>query len=299
VLAAAIESLLPSPVTQREAPSSDDAALRVIDEAIRKVRVENIDSAHDRTKVLAFLAREVADYGLSMTDEKAATARVGQEGALKPGLYSVDFATSFQQFEGLGVRRSHVIEALGNPDSYQHIVPDKIKIHSAPALSVFAKRIDARENDAFWALVIAWRHGATLEVDASWRVYESDVSLAEVGARPIEMLQAFVSVYGLEFTLAGKLKGNFFLYETFPAVDLEDSDILRLELSEGSGLYSAPKRILSTVVHREHANTVELALAYVIDLTRYAIALGRHGVQTDLGRGLVATVATHPLSQGM
>jgi hypothetical protein len=94
-------------------------------------------------------------------------------------------------------------------------------------------------------------------------VYPSSVDFPDAKS-PLDVLRAFVNVYGVEFKI-GDLKSphRFVFYESFPAPPNKEFNILTVPQHKGTVETHCVFRIDHT------KKFVEMALAYAIDSTRY------------------------------
>jgi hypothetical protein len=124
-------------------------------------------------------------------------------------------------------------------------------------------------------LVQTRREGDLQTVVSAWRVYHEDVDLHSV-TKPIELLRAFVDKYGIEFSIADdSRKRKFVLYENIPIAQDRTTEVFKLPQPE--------KRAFEWCnVFRRSKGELEIAVAYAIDVTRYAEDLRRHGVTVNL-----------------
>jgi hypothetical protein len=203
-----------------------------------------------------------------------ARARLGQQGLLSSNLYQIQFHQTFVEAEKRGIRKAHVEQAIHQPDSLQHVLPEKIRSEDFPAISVYAKHHGtSHSTDRFTLLVPTLRRGATQIVSAAWRVYHSDVDLADAH-EPLDVLRAFVGTYGINFRVGNSPLRKFFFYEAFPLMPGgQRTDITRIEAANPLDVASMSFLRVSSL------GVIEVAIAYVIDRPPYINDLRKHGVQ--------------------
>src|SRR5260370_6269418 len=192
VLAGIVAELLPSPVAARNANASltrDPLTSRVLREIEKKLKI-TIDGSSPRqmAKVFDFLSREMKELVLSSADLSEIKVRLGQRGDLRPDLYEIRFRRTFTIAEKLGVRRSHVEEALRRPHMYQHM--GNLISDAEDSISLYL-RTNNQPHDPFSLLVMTRRKGNVQEVGSSvWRLYHNDFDLT--GATELlDLLKAF------------------------------------------------------------------------------------------------------------
>src|ERR1019366_3011887 len=101
-------------------------------------------------------------------------------------------------FSLLSIKPSHVDDAVKHPDDYQHIMDANASDEGKGKISIFLKKVTAakRGND-HWLLVQTHRDGLKQIVQSAWRVFPDVVELSEA-EKPIDVLKAFVDVFGIE-----------------------------------------------------------------------------------------------------
>jgi hypothetical protein len=228
-------------------------------------------------KILADTLRQSLLSGVNSSD---VLSRVGQAGRLWPVLYNVIQPKEFQNvFYGLGVTSNHVENAVKHPDDHQHIMTEGMP-SDWRAISLFMKRVISRDaHKSHWLLVQAHRMGADQQVVSAWQIYPDEVNI-ENARRPIDVLRAFVAVYGVPLKVA-ETKALFVDSESFPI----DAKVI----VDWTG---APEDFFVSFAHTSNsdAGILRLGVAYCIDLRKYRVALRKRGV-----RG----VAENPIPAGV
>jgi hypothetical protein len=277
VLAALIQWFLPQPRDEEpETLPSDLKALQhsALAEIQANLSIDPADqSAMTKAKILEFLAKEMSGPVVRGTRGEQAKRRLGQRGDLRPDFYKIEFGDSFHEAEKRGIRKSHVEDALRHPDEVQHLLPERIQKEGFPAVSLYAKNHgEQRSADQFTLLVQTTREGYTQRVDSTWRVYHSDVNLSQAH-EPLDLLRAFVEVYGLYCRVGNSAPAKFFLYEAFPLTPGQrPTEILKIDVPQGVFFET------SSLIRVSSLGVIEVAIAYVIDMVRYMNDLRKHGV---------------------
>ena len=196
------------------------------------------DSPATKTKILEYLTREMSNLILAKADISSIKARLGQRGDLKPSLYRITFPDFFGDIEKRGIRRSHIEEALRQPNAVEHFLTEKRAGANFDAISLHLRHYVDKAEQRFTLLIQTIRKGDTLLVNAAWRIYHADVDLSQAYS-PLAVLQAFVDVYGFECRVGDSHPAKFFLYEVVPLGTYSQTKFMRVEpkmpLSQSSG----------------------------------------------------------------
>lgn len=226
-----------------------------------------------RSQVVELLVEVLKRSSLQDSRGKAAKEGLGDAGLLPAGQYSIRFNDLFGQFQALGERKAHVEEVMRAPHSVQHLSPKEEGGHTEGS-SLFARSITPSKGKGFLQLVIANRQGSLLSFAGAWRIYADLVSW-DTSENLMQVLEHFVAVYGIPFTVANSEPLKFVEYRTF---DLPPD----FRINPGAAI-----RILPTDDDKRHdfiANisiklstdrTLSVALGFVIDTTRYMDDVGR------------------------
>lgn len=277
VLASLIQRFLPQPRDEEpEALPNDLKELQdsVLAEIQGNLKIEPSDhSTTAKAKILEFLTKEMSEPVVGGARGEQAKIRLGQRGDLRPDFYKIEFGDSFREAEKRGIKKSHVEDALRHPDEVQHLIPERIRAEGFPAVSLYTRHHGhQRSTDRFTLLVQTMREGYTQRISSTWRVYHSDVNLSQAH-EPLDMLRAFVDVYGLYCRVGTSVPAKFFFYEAFPLVPGQrPTEMLK---------FDAPQEALfdsSFLVRVSPLGVIEVAIAYVIDLGRYMSDLRKHNV---------------------
>lgn len=272
VLSAYTTALLPSPGVgfQPDLPV-DPAVYESVKEEIHgllKIAPSDL-SKPDRAKVFQFLAREMSEVALARADIKRIKQRIGERGELRPDLYEIQFEEQLDP-EILGVRPSHVVDAIRHPDSVEEVLTDTalgrvihIKTHNK-----------MNDRDRFSLFAISRREGHIIEVLSAWRIYHADIGVSK-SLRPLELFKAFLETYGLSFR-CGSYQGKFLLYDRVEASSGTRMDeIIKLPPNPRGGKIIVNFDGQKSTVARLYA----LAFVFVLDHSKYVTDLRRRGVQ--------------------
>ena len=187
----------------------ENEAVAALDEIRSRLK---ISSDTDPELAHSLVAKTIGDTLrqsiLGHADASAVLKRIGNAGRLPPAAYNVVQPPAFQAaFYRLGLSRNHIEDAVKRPDDFQHLMTEGMP-ESWQDISLFVKFVASREQSRrHWLLVQAHRVGIDKHVVAAWRIFLNDVNL-ETAQRPIDVLKAFVEVYGFPVTV-GDTKSLF------------------------------------------------------------------------------------------
>jgi len=274
LLAKASSFFLPKPDLQTEPEAPSPVLVDLMGELASRAKVDPTDTSPPaRAAILQVLVSELSQLLLAQSRVATVRARLGDRGELPPKQYRVAFDPSFDTATKRGIRRAHVEDALQSPDSVQHLPEGENPIE--PRVSLYARRIADGKNasDPYVFLVHCRRAGDLQHVVTAWRVYLSDIRLKDDRNKPLDVLAAFLDVYGIEFTVRGfDTPRRLIASERFVVVPGEpDSELFRFE-SKGIA-FEANQTVQRT------SDAVEVALAYAVNVTRYLDDLRKHGVE--------------------
>lgn len=268
VLAAITQHLLPRPhVEPSQLTQLEEKALY---EIARKLKIDlNDSSPQTQTKLFRFIAEEIVKPIRESARWEDAKYRLGQMGELRGDLYQIIFHRSFFTFEQLGIRRAHVEEAIRNPHSVEHLLPDKFTVKDSPAIS-----LSVRHLRDFSILVQTFRSGYTQQVIIAWRLYHSEIPSLKIDASPLDMLKAFVDHFGVMISVPGLPATKFILYEVIPFVSSPK------QLTQLTHIHSHDQTlVVSTSVSKLELGVTEIGIFYAIDRPKYVNCLKKHHVQ--------------------
>ncbi|MDO8445008.1 MAG: hypothetical protein Q7T53_02715 [Deltaproteobacteria bacterium] len=275
-LAALVKHLTPQPTEGDvgEVPLHPLEAT-LLDEIRQRAKVSAGDLSQEaKAKLLEIIVKEISQPVLGSTRAIEAKARLGMRGDLRPDLYQIKFGDSFKEDEKRGVRRSHVEETIHHPDKVEHLLPNRFTDAEMPSLSLYAKTMGKHaSNDIFTLIVQTQRQADKQLVSSVWRVYHSDVDLSHASS-PLGVLKAFVSVYAMDFYIGDKTPRHFLLYDTFN-LPHSGHPFKMIEVHNPGN-----DNFVSSFMFRISPLAVaEVAIAYVINTTRYIRDLRKHNVQ--------------------
>jgi hypothetical protein len=274
VLAAAALSSAPDPgvgerpVVLQKYGKEAAAVLSEIREQLN-VSPEN-DSPETRARIAKVLTDALRQSILTSANQTEVLTRVGAAGQLSPVAYNVVQPNDFQAtFFSLGLSRNYVEDAVKHPDDYQHLLtegmPDDWK-----DISLFMKRVMSREErKRHWLLVQTHRMGLDQIAIAGWQIFPDDVNI-ERARRPIDVLKAFVDVFGVPITV-GERTARFIESELYPIATTSRID---------AKFQGDPKdRFMSISNAINSKGEMRIGVAYCVDLPKYRRALRVHGVK--------------------
>lgn len=260
-----------------ESQRRDEVDLNLVSKVIAEVATRTKTSSGDPATVkyrLRLLADEIARLAVPEGGEnyKAARDRMGQRGDLSPQLYTIEFLPEFIRDERhFDVTRAQISRVVSECDAVQHLNPGKLFTQGSEPLSLFARTVpDTRGND-YTVLVVAVRSGARLGISKAWRLYHSDLRLTSA-IEPLDLLAAFLDRFGMPLHI-GTQEKKLFVYEIIEIDQMIDRtggfDYLGWHAKAGA------QYIISNL-QRVTEHRVEVAMAYVVNVTQYKAALSRH-----------------------
>lgn len=285
LLSAVSSSLLPNPgIDEVIIQTSKDADLvrTVLTEIRTRLRVPEGDNSVDaQSRIYAFLSQEISKASLADVDLSRLKSRLANKGELHPSQYEVRFSDHFAILETLGIRKSHVTEAITHPDEVIHIKAKHLSEDRDPRLTISIKSVpNKRAEDSFILLVVSTRKGQVQEAIGAFRVYFSDVDLTNVSG-PIDVIRAFVNTYGLTFSLGNSV--SKFLYNEAIEVHqfLPQQMFKYMKPVEGQAGTLYIKFLVGgdMQLHGTDATVfAEVILGFMVNLTRYFTTLRKHNV---------------------
>ncbi len=289
ILAAAALAAAPSPgvgepplVLQRYGRE----AAQTLAEIRRRLNIKEADSPEARAEVSRTVADTLRQALLMNVNTDEVLSRVGRAGQLAPVLYNVVQSRPFAEvFYRTGLNKTYVEDAVKHPDDHQHLLAEGMP-EDWRDMSLFMKRILSRDpRRQHWLLVQTHRTGIDQHVQSAWQVYPDDVNI-ESAREPLDVLKAFVEVYGIPLTV-GNTTGLFIESERHvggPNITIATT--------------APPDHYLSASSTTDATGTIRVGIAYCIDMPRYKAALEARGVKvqpmpTPAGRTFVQTRSTH------
>ncbi len=245
-------------------------AQELLKEIRKHLRIDRDD--HSPPAILSIanlLTKQIEETILGHADTSQILARAGQAGRLPPVMYTVDQPKSFSNlFYNLGVRRNHVEDAVKHPDDYQHLMTEKATEESKDVISLFVKEIkSAKTGSNNWLLVQCHRQGLTQIVQSAWRIFPDTIDLTQA-YEPLHLLKAFVAVFGLPVSVAGK-ETLFIESVPYPKGPLLDWRFQAV----GPDVFASISQVATT-----DPTMIEVGIGYSINLPKYREYLAQHGV---------------------
>lgn len=284
ILSLVSRTVLPNPGVEEvinQTEGDPEFVRQVLDEVRKAARVPAGDlTPESQAKVFAIISSEISSATIPNDRLDKIKDRLGDEGALRPSQYKVVYQPG--DYNKLGVRKSEAEEAITNPDQVSNLetkfLPKERKLH----LTISSKFVRGkRPEDSFNLIVVSVRSGQAQLFHDAVRVYPTDVDLR--GTRePIDVLRAFVKVYGVPFKL-GKETSSFMVNEIvrYP----EGKEFLGVPGIKpvATGLLVSYRVVGgdSTFRNQEGALLAEVLIAYMIDTSKYLDALLSHHVYID------------------
>ena len=215
------------------------------------------NSAKAVLDIRGYLSREVDRRLFAGVDRKALRESLGTRGALSLGGYDI---VESDQFKRAQVKESakFAIRCVRTADMTQHIL-SKFATSDDRQFSLFLKAVDGTRGGRHWVIIETLRQGTVLRLSALWRLFPQVVDI-DLVSEPMDVLAAFVSVYGLPLTVGTEvLPDNLLLDRFFPDT-----------LGSGFQVSSPANRdtALNAIFMRTPTGT-HVALAYCIDIQRY------------------------------
>jgi hypothetical protein len=266
ILARATLDLLRHPFEESPAPVEPDelqirkALLAKLDEGAAETEPS---SATRKTRLAQSFANEIQKLASRRLNLKAAHERSGDLGLLAPSEYQIRFGEGYAETEKLGVRRNWAQRAILAPDVVRHIIPEQVGTPGAPAFSLFSKGVKTKRTGAL--VVLSMRKATVLTILSAFPI-PHDVIASVGGLDPVALLAQLAEQFGFELSVAGK-RTKFILYERFELKAGSVSEIIRVDTA-------APKGMATMFVQRQ-PGSFEVALAMILDTTRYSAAITR------------------------
>ena len=277
ILSQIAHKFLPNPEAPISFGSLSEQEKRVVQELTKRLHISDTEVTKPTVPLMEALSQEISDYVLTAEGKSKAKARLGRRGELPLSQYEIEFNDNFVNFQRrFGLRRQHVESAIRNADLTQHLLPERFNTDMEFPITFVAKFVRATHaQHNFWLLVHTYRKGAVLEFEAAWRVYLSDVRF-ESGSSPVQMLEAFLSVYGINIRVGNGPWSKFMLYKVLPfnASSVGLSNIVEVEGKRPEG--KGRSIVCSFSLRVSPLSVAEVACAYAVDAEKYRIALQRH-----------------------
>jgi len=277
IISDVVQSLLPNPNIETKVYSEynyPDLHSSVLNEVRQRAKVNLDDNSKDaQTKLFTILSDELSKLILTKKERNEAIKRLGDRGDLNLRLYKIKFTDVFKIQSNHGVDKRLVELTIHHPDSFEHLLSERFDLDGGKNISLFTGFHPSKQSDnSFVILVEAEREKDQMNVFSAWRIFLSDVDIRDAKS-PLDVLKAFVDVYGVDFIIGELYFRRFVLYETFP-----------IQGSHGGYPLIRAKDTSDIDIHGNFyfrvnpLNVIELSMAYFINLNKYRIDLRRHGI---------------------
>jgi hypothetical protein len=247
----------------------DNMRRRVLDEVYQKLGLSQEDKTEkSQARILDYIGKELSRAALAGSDLQEIRNRVGQQGNLRPALYKVILTGKEEKaFHKYGISRTQIKTSVNNADDFQHLLPSLFGPVSSD-VSLFVRSYP-NEDDPFSILVQALRDGAKLIVQHAFKIYHSDLDF-DKEQEPLDLLLKFVDKYGLRITV-GDETGKFVMYKSVPHYGSPISgNFFDFNADDEPTAFRSGFHIKAT------ENTIEIAVGYVINETKYLGDLEKH-----------------------
>ena len=239
----------------------------VLIEIRKKTNVREGDtSPQAKSKLLSILSQEISSIVLRGNRAEKAKERLGARGQLPFKNYSIVFADSFEPFEILGVKKSHVLSAFNDVD---RVFFDKTE--QSPIVLFTSKPINT-SKDPFILLVITTIEKASLEISAAVRLYYSDISVNYNYTLP-ELLNEFLKEFGLDVRFKRDRVSRLFQHE------IATNFVNDFEFKLSTILYTFRHYVANDT---KISGMINFYYVFGIDLVKYREHLIKHDVQVGL-----------------
>lgn len=257
-----------------KADSDLDEVAALLSEIRTKLRIGPDDqSPQARARIDEAISALIDEVLVDPERMEAALRRAGADGRLPASAYSIEFTDVFRQkFEPLGEKKHLVKRMIVEADDHEHLSINALtEYKQTEELSLFLRRAHAgpKGQRIHWAIIQTHRIGATLIVQAIWRLVPDVVDVSRADS-PLALLKAFAEHYGMDVTV-GDVTSKFIdcvvvpiTTEGPPTVGAEDSNDVKIpRLSD----------FLAVSTGRDGLRERALANVYCIDMKRYAADL--------------------------
>lgn len=287
LLAAAVDQLVPKPrLTEVRTfhGQTEELVQATIAEARRTLRLREGDNTPNaRKQLLDFFARGMSEQLLTPRSERHARERLGAKGSLDLEAYQLVFGDYFdREIRKSGIRKSDVREAIKRADAVQHF---PLRLEEEPTAELVSLVTVTRDEPTArnTLLVEMMRQKDRLRVSNVWRVFHSDVDLTRARA-PLDVLRAFLGVFGLDVVLANRGRARLVEQEAIPLNDLPGNVRLLVQQQQFKQIVTVPDTrpgspfVITSYFRVSPLGVLEIQLCYAVDTARYLATLRQHGV---------------------
>jgi hypothetical protein len=262
-------------------PGAEDANVRSVVEEVRSQLgfAEDDLSAETRERITARLDSILRELSVSPERENEARRRLGDRGELWPRAYRLNFPADRETLRQVLVREEQLENVLRKPDAVQHLLPAAFNAPGAEPMSLYAMWIQSREGrQPYVMLVQTQRRGDEQQISQAWRVFHDDLErpMPEI---PLQMLAAFVERFGVYFSVGNNDRLELFV--PYAHLTPDASGEVRLFTTHGTADRPiGPRTELrgSLQLKPNEDKSIDVALAYTINLTAYQESLRRHRI---------------------
>jgi len=242
---------------------------RVLDEVAGELGVDSFDERNAKIRGRSLITGWLSDLMMKDADRDALRDQLGWRGDLDPIYYDVEVSDKIKE-KGptIGVRPSHVENAIHSPDGHTHYNPDAET--EKEAITLFTQ-----DQGSFTLLVQAFRSGNVIKAQNAFRVYYSDIRAGEYARSPKEYLHAFAEAFGVPIKVGDQVR-KFFWHETFTKPkDSDKTEIMEIRAPEGRKVWGLTYAFRS-------GPTLHIIQAFALDVERYRDSLRSKGVHLSL-----------------
>jgi Ni,Fe-hydrogenase III component G len=277
IISDVVQSLLSNPNIESKFYSDKnftDLHSSVINEVRQRAKIHIDDNSKDaQTKLFTILSDELSKLILTKKERNEAIKRLGDRGDLSLRLYKIKFTDSFKIEFNHMVDKKLVELTIHEPDSFEHLLPERFDLDGGKNISLFTRfHLSKQLDNSFVILVEAVREKDQMTVSSAWKIFLSEVDIRDAKS-PLDVLKAFVDVYGFDFIIGELYSRRFVLYDTFPIQGIHGGYPLIRPIDTSDNDFHA-----SFYFRVNPLNVIELSIAYIINLNKYRGDLRRHGI---------------------
>lgn len=254
-----------------------------VERASREIRkhlglAKDDTSEQARQKIFAFLADTLLSSTLE-DREPIIRDRLADRGILPIRQFSVEFSEQFYDTSRKrGANEQQVSEAVRQPDLLERLFSDWERKHANAEHFLCVKRYGKLSGDNRYSLLVEGsRRKAKHVVSRAWRIYHREVPCEQI-ERPLDILRAFVDVYGLPIRVAGATWTKFLENEVLntkrrirhakEVLQLLSIDNPKNDSYEAGGFF-----------RQDELNVLHFAYFYAINTSQYNVDLRKHGIR--------------------
>jgi len=285
ILVNALSAFLPDPGVTVTTTPVDDGFVELQNKVIGEIRRHlNIgaedDSPEARQRIVGVLAELMNNLMLPSQEESQVRKRLARKGLLRSADYDIAFETLFERsIGGRTVSREQVRDALRHPSVEAHYGPNGLSELREAEFSISLRRYTTRTSERSYTLLVLWvAHADLKHVTSAWRIYDHQVPHS-IDWSPLKVLRAFLDVFGCEFRLLEREPTRLMVFDEIPVLRPVQriSDLMQLVTIDDR----SPKLIeeFARTEFKETLSTERISFFFVIDVSKYAAAIRRHGIR--------------------